>query len=95
MSRVPDRAVMVAAIRALADFIEQRTDLPVPTSVRAQHSLLNIDPGHADTIRALGELVGTAGEITDDGAYLHHETSPWPASVTYAVHGRLREGGAE
>ena len=37
---IEGRAEMVRSIRALADFIEQRTDLPVPHSVEAQYSVL-------------------------------------------------------
>ena len=35
------RAEIVAGLRALADFIEARTDLPVPNHIRAQHSVID------------------------------------------------------
>jgi hypothetical protein len=44
-TRIPDstdterRAALVEGIRALADLIEARTDLPVPQSVHAQYSM--------------------------------------------------------
>lgn len=94
----PDRAAMVAAIRALADFVETRTDLPVPTSVYAQHSLTRLDPANEDVVRDAAAKLGVEPNITADSAAARFELSHYPVRVDYVVHGfvvgRDAEGGA-
>jgi hypothetical protein len=91
----PDRAAMVAAIRALADFVEQRTDLPVPTSVRAQHSLITVDPQNIDRVREVADLLGVEANVYDITAMAEHTIAPFPTSVVYAVHGFHAEQGGQ
>jgi hypothetical protein len=91
----PDRAAMVAAIRALADFVETRTDLPVPTSVNAQHSLLGANPAHADAVREAAAALDVEPDIAETYASVRVQLSAYPESVSYSVYGFLRddEGG--
>lgn len=90
-----ERAAMVAAIRALADFVETRTDLPVPTSIHAQHSLPGIDPAHADFVREVAAQLGIEAKVSEAGAQVWYDLAKYPFSVRYAVHGFLRERNTE
>jgi hypothetical protein len=54
------RAAVVAGIRALADLIEFDTSLPVPNSVRAQHSITR-DIGNDDTLRVVRGVAAHLG----------------------------------
>jgi hypothetical protein len=83
----PDRAAMVATIRALADFVETRTDLPVPTSVHAQHSLPGHDPTNADAVREAAAALDVEPDIGETAAYARVQLSAYPVSVSYMVHG--------
>lgn len=87
----PTRAEMVAAIRALADFVETRTDVPVPNSVRAQASMITYSPDHELTVRAAADALGVPASIDDRSAYATFEVFPYPATAGYAVHGFLRD----
>jgi hypothetical protein len=83
------RAAIVAGIRALADFVEARTDLPAPGSVHAQYSLPGVDPAHADFIRGVAARLGV--EPAEDGSNVWYYLAEYPTSVRYVVHGLLRE----
>jgi hypothetical protein len=83
---------MVAAIRALADFIEERTDLPVPNSVHAQYSLIGADPANEDVVRDVAAKLDAKPVITADCARVGIEIARFPASVDYVVHG-FTDGG--
>jgi hypothetical protein len=87
------RAAVVAGIRALADFIEQHTDLPVPQGVNAQYSVLGESP-YVEIVRDAARVLGVEPLIDDDSASVHHVLasggypSPPPYfRVTYTVHG--------
>jgi hypothetical protein len=88
----PDRAAMVAAIHALADFVETRTDLPVPTSVHAQHSLPGHDPTNADAVREAAAALDVEPDIAETYASVRVEISAYPTMVVYTVHGFTSHG---
>lgn len=91
-SNQPDRAKTVAAIRALADFVESRTDLPVPTSVRAQHTLRRPPgPQNEVIVRNVATMLDVAPVIYEDSAFATVEISRYPVEVDYTVYGRLSE----
>jgi hypothetical protein len=83
------RASLVANIHALADFIETRTDLPVPNSVSAQHSVLTRHvPAFEDRVaivQAAADALG-AEVIGTDSLYTKHTIGDYPTSVAYVVH---------
>jgi len=82
------RDQLVLGLRSLANFIESRTDLPVPNSVRAQHSILIHDvPEYADRIALVTEFAKLLPEARLDYAdALRFDLSPYPAEVTYVIH---------
>lgn len=90
-----ERAALVAAIRALADFVETRTDLPVPNSVHAQHSLKGADPAHEDTVRDVAAKLGGEAQVDDAKARFWHYLTEHPMSVRYVVYGVLAEDDTE
>lgn len=83
------RAAVVAQVRALADWIEQRTDLPVPTSISAQHSLPSLDPTNEDVVRAAAEALGVEPDIYETAALARYAISTYPLRLDYVVHGFL------
>jgi hypothetical protein len=93
-TRIPDstdterRAALVKGIRALADLIEARTDLPVPQSCGAQYSMWDT---HGDferrcaEIRRVADALEGRGEISDHGRTVRFEVSGYPARVAYVA----------
>lgn len=89
------RAAVVAGIRALADFVEQHTDLPVPQISGAQYSYL--DTPYEDVkrgVRRAAESLGVEPVIEADHASVRVNVasggypSPLPMfSVIYTIHG--------
>jgi hypothetical protein len=99
------RAEVVAGIRALADLIETNLDLPVPNSVRAQHSIRGdlTDEGR-DLIRAAAQTLGVDPRMDETSATAELEVAhafSWEDGsfwVSYIVHGSRRalpEGGEQ
>lgn len=63
-----ERAQLVAEIRALADFIETRTDLPAPQSCHAQYSMWDTHGNYEDRcaeVRRVAEALDL--DIEDHG----------------------------
>jgi hypothetical protein len=81
------RSALVANIRALADFIESRTDLPVPDSVDAQHSIQRNDvPDYAkrlDMVRQSAEVL--PGSAISATGTLTFNLGEYPARVQYVI----------
>lgn len=97
------RAAVVAGIRALADLIESRTDLPVPNHVGGQYTVLPLRG--PDTERIVREVAANLGVDTEVGETFTSATLaiakggwqtglPW-FSVDYVVHGGLPTTDAE
>ena len=103
-----DRAQLVVSIRTLADFIEQHTDLPLPQSVRVQHSII----GELDTttwkrtyptdeqiiavVTDAAEALSVEPTITETAAVLQYDQIA--PRIDYTIHallaaGRERRGG--
>jgi len=89
------RAAVVAGIRALADFIEQRTDLPVPDAIGAQFSQLDVDKTEK-TVRAAAAALGVEVSVHADGTGMSARhvlgdeyDAPYYARIDYVVHGFL------
>jgi len=82
-----ERAQLVADIRALADFIEARTDLPAPQSVHGQYSMWeshgNFEDRCAEVRRVAEEL---DVDIADGGRSIRYPMGDdrWPR-VWYVV----------
>lgn len=88
----PDRAECVAAIRDLAQWIEDHPEVPAPQMVDAQYSLLSASPDNADVVRELAEQLGVEPRIGAGATSLKVRlVSGFPLDVKYIVHGRLTE----
>jgi hypothetical protein len=99
------RAALVAGLRALARFLEDRPDIPCPFSVRAQHSVIApYDDGYrqvpmsadakAAYVRQIAARFPELPDINDTAATFEH---PFGGEVAYVVHANLRTatGGPE
>jgi hypothetical protein len=103
-SKSPEhRAAVVVGIRALADFIENRTDLPVPTSVDCQHSNLEVDKTE-ELVHATAPALDVEPNIYADrsnGMSVTHligdkyGRGPYEVGIRYTVHGFLPAVDAE
>jgi hypothetical protein len=82
------RAAMISAIRGLADLLEARPELPAPTSVRAQASILAVDvPDYENrTMIALAAAQVLGTELEMGGECARYVLSPYPNEVQYVVH---------
>lgn len=102
------RATVVAGIRALANLIQNNTNLPVPQHVAAQYSVLgHTTADRIDITRAAAAELGVEADIDDETsvATLTIAAGGYPTNlpmfvVTYTVHGstshdRETTGGAE
>ena len=85
----PDRAAVVAAIRALADFVEARTDLTPPDRVLAQVSLPVPTPDNEVAVAVAAKALGVPARRIDDHVWCDYTVSATPL-VRYAVTGVLR-----
>lgn len=92
------RARVVAGIRALADLVEARTDLPVPQSVTAQYSILDSldDAGRRFVLEAAAALGEEPDDNDDTRVSVRHEVARSQADqplfyVTFTVHGVVRD----
>ena len=75
------RARLVTGLRALAEFIESRPDVPAPWSA----GVMVFPPGGSDTekrakIDAIASRIGTEGHFTHGG---HYSASRWFGPVEY------------
>lgn len=91
----PDhRASVVAGIRALADFIETRTDLPVPDGATAQYSELDRSKVE-QVVRQVAAALGIEPHLhsTNNGISIDHTIAehgfPDYFQVKYTVYGFL------
>lgn len=96
------RAAVVASIRALADFVEQRTDLPVPDGVYAQHSILGgTDEDKTAIVMESAAVMGVQPQTPSAAIYACTvvAVSSYLDRAEYTVHGRLTgqvaEGGEQ
>lgn len=63
-----ERAQLVAEIRALADFIEARTDLPAPQGCHAQYSMWDKHGNYEDRCAEVRRVAGALDvDIADGG----------------------------
>lgn len=77
------RAAVVAGIRALADLIEQNTDLPVPASISAQHSAADGSDDHMvaqarEFAERRGQRILVHGETVQVHSEVASSTHPEP-----------------
>jgi hypothetical protein len=100
----PDhRARVVAGIRALADLIETNTDLPVPDSVGAQHSISgDLDDDGRQLVRDAAAALGVEPRIKEYLATTRHVVAQndWDTGqqyfyISYVVHGSRPEPSAD
>jgi len=92
----PDRVSAVAAIRALADFLEANPELPVPISVSAQHSIIGdnvTDEQLVAMVREAADHLAETPQIDDEDAAVTHVLNQWDPYVSYTVHGFRRPAG--
>lgn len=89
-----NRAVIIAGLRAMADFLEARTDVPLGAydSFELQHSILH---GSNDEkiaeVRRIGGLLGVETKIYDDrtGVVSRYQVAD---RTTFVVHALLDSG---
>jgi hypothetical protein len=97
------RAAVVAGIRALADLIERNLDVPVPNSVRAQHSILSgTAQDKTDLVSQTAAVLAVDADIDGNGATGRlnvaqggHPTPLSWFSVEYVIHGNLHDKAGE
>lgn len=86
------RAVIVAGLRAMADFVEQHTDIPAPGYLVEQHSVLDgTDAEKIAIVRHVAEALGVAACITKTAAWCVYEVAE---RTTYRIQALLTGGGA-
>lgn len=89
---MPDhRGAIVAGLRAMADFLETRPDVPLSdyAYVNVQHSVLHgTDDEKIAEVRRIAELLGVEARIYDDGTAIvcRH---PVAELTTFTVHALL------
>lgn len=94
MSVGPDRAQMVRAILQLAELIAT-TDLPVPTSVVAQHTITDIvSMINGNRIQELADDLNVPMSVHNEYASLKLDIASHPTTVSYVVAGKLSDNTA-
>ncbi|HEX5543650.1 MAG TPA: hypothetical protein VFX60_19205 [Micromonospora sp.] len=98
------RAEVIAGLRAMAQFLEDRPEIPCPQSVRMQHSYVDTydkvtgklthstDAEKIAFVQAAASQLGIEPRIYDDGtgAVLEYAVA---ARTTYTVHAKLLDDG--
>jgi hypothetical protein len=82
-----ERTQYCANLRALADFIELRTDLPVPQGVHVQYSVL--DGAYADRlaeVRRVADALGVQPHMDGHAATYYLVGSRYTNRVEYCIH---------
>jgi hypothetical protein len=96
------RAEVIAGLRAMAQFLQDRPEVPCPQYVRQQHSFLEpldtstwerVPVPDAEKIRfvqSVAAMLGVEAEVTEAYAMVEYAVG---ARTTYAVHANLRGDG--
>jgi hypothetical protein len=96
------RAEIIAGLRAMAQFLEDRPEVPCPQNVREQHSFLEpldtstwerVPVPDAEKIRfvqSVAAMLGVEAQITDRSVSMEYAVA---ARTTYTVHANLRGDG--
>lgn len=92
-----DRSTVIAGLRAMADFIEARPEIPVGsyTSVGLQYSVLTgTDEEKIAEVRRIAGLLGVEAEIYDDGigVIIRYRVAD---RTTFTVHANLTPAAGE
>lgn len=100
------RAQSIAGLRAMADFLEARPDIPGPYMVRVQHSVTDeydpptfqivrkTDAEKIAEVRRIAALLGVQARIYDDGTGISFEYDI-AGLATYVVHAALTPAGGD
>lgn len=85
----PDRESMVQALLQLTELIAT-TNIPVPTSVVAQHTITDIESSiNLDRITKLASDLDVTPDVHGDYVSLKYSVSSYPILVSYVAAGRL------
>jgi hypothetical protein len=91
------RTTAIAGLRALADFLETRPEVPLGSyvSVNVQHSVLDgTDAEKIAEVRRIAEVLGVDAQIWEDGTGI---VAPYQVAgrTTFTVHAHLTPAGEQ